>query len=445
VTVATRVAEKAANLLGSRTSRRSFIGRTAVVGSALAVNPLQYILRPGTAYAAVCGCAGQSCTCGSPCCDGYTEFCCSITGSNACPPGTVVAGWWKADRTSFCAGPRYYIDCNGVCQCGGGGSFCSGCDGLSCSCANGDCRLRKSGCTAFRYGQCHQEMGRIGRIACRVVSCTPPWLIDASCSNVSATDNNTASHDAACLHQAPVVGMAPAADGKGYWLVASDGQVSAYGSAEHQGDMAGQPLNRPIVAMAADAVSGGYWLVASDGGIFAFNAPYDGSTGGSPLNKPIVGMDAPLDSRGYWLVASDGGVFAFDVPFKGSTGSIALNKPIVGMAASATGNGYWLVASDGGVFAFGDAKFHGSLGSIVLNKPIVGMAATSDGLGYWLVASDGGIFAFGSAKFMGSMGGQPLNSPVVGMAAPPTNDGYWLVASDGGIFAFGNAGFHGAA
>jgi hypothetical protein len=35
----------------------------------------------------------------------------------------------------------------------------------------------------------------------------------------------------------------------------------------------------------------GYWLVASDGGIFSFgDAPYLGSTGGQTLNEPIVGM-----------------------------------------------------------------------------------------------------------------------------------------------------------
>ena len=40
----------------------------------------------------------------------------------------------------------------------------------------------------------------------------------------------------------------------------------------------------------------GYWLVASDGGIFAFgDAAFSGSTGGQTLNRPIVGMaSAPL-------------------------------------------------------------------------------------------------------------------------------------------------------
>ena len=162
----------------------------------------------------------------------------------------------------------------------------------------------------------------------------------------------------------------------------------------------------------------GYWMVASDGGIFAFgSAGFHGSTGALTLNKPIVGMAATPDGKGYWLVATDGGIFSFgDAGFYGSTGALTLNKPIVGMAATPDGKGYWLVASDGGIFAFGDAGFHGSTGALTLNKPIVGMAATPDGKGYWLVASDGGIFAFGDAVFKGSTGALTLNKPIVGMS-----------------------------
>ena len=53
---------------------------------------------------------------------------------------------------------------------------------------------------------------------------------------------------------------------------------------------------------------GGYWEVASDGGIFAFgDAGFYGSMGGTHLNRPIVGIAATSDGRGYWEVASDGG------------------------------------------------------------------------------------------------------------------------------------------
>ncbi len=200
-----------------------------------------------------------------------------------------------------------------------------------------------------------------------------------------------------------------------------------------------------IVGSAVDRATGGYWLVASDGGVFAFGAPFLGSTGAIALVAPIVGMAATADGGGYWLVASDGGVFAFgDAPFLGSMGGRPLNRPIAGMAATPDGGGYWLVASDGGVFAFGDAPFFGSMGGRPLNRGIVGMAATPDGGGYWFTAADGGVFAFGDAPYSGSTGGIVLRSPVVGMQADPAGTGYWLVAGDGGVFAFG-APFEGSA
>ena len=203
--------------------------------------------------------------------------------------------------------------------------------------------------------------------------------------------------------------------------------------------------NQAVVTITDDDAASGYWEVASDGGIFAFGVPFYGSTGSIRLNRPVVGMAPTPSGNGYWLVASDGGIFAFgDAVFHGSTGAITLNQPIVGMTATPSGKGYWLVASDGGIFAFGDAVFRGSTGAIRLNQPIRGMASTPTGNGYWLVATDGGIFAFGDAVFRGSTGAIRLNQPIVGMAATKTGNGYWLSASDGGIFAFGDAVFRGS-
>ncbi len=236
---------------------------------------------------------------------------------------------------------------------------------------------------------------------------------------------------------APIVGMAPISGGNGYYEVASNGAVYAYGGAPFYGSMAGKPLNEPIVGMASTPDGKGYWLVASDGGIFSFGtgAKFYGSMGGKPLNKPIVGIAPNPSGGGYYEVASDGGIFSFgSAPFFGSTGSMTLNKPIVGMTTTPTGGGYWMVASDGGIFAYGNAKFYGSMGGKPLNKPVVGMAATPSGSGYWEVASDGGVFSFGSAPFYGSTGSMILNKPIAGMAAGAK--GYWFDASDGGIFAY---------
>jgi hypothetical protein len=182
------------------------------------------------------------------------------------------------------------------------------------------------------------------------------------------------------------------------WVVDSSGAVTGENElsgppANNLGDMAGQHLNQPMVGMSPTADAGGYWLVASDGGIFAFgDAGFHGSTGSIRLNQPVTGMAVTPDGRGYWMVASDGGIFAFNAPFYGSTGSLQLNKPIEAMIPTPDGRGYWMVASDGGIFAFGDAKFHGSLGGRTLSAPIAGMIP--NGSGYTLIGQDGQLYPF---------------------------------------------------
>jgi hypothetical protein len=57
--------------------------------------------------------------------------------------------------------------------------------------------------------------------------------------------------------------------------------------------MGGKALDAPIVGIASTPTGGGYWEVASDGGVFAFGAAqFDGSMGGKALDAPIVGMTA---------------------------------------------------------------------------------------------------------------------------------------------------------
>lgn len=196
--------DKVSGALSSRFGRRGFFARAAVVGTALAVDPKNYALTPIDAYSLACTCYGQSCDCGSLCCSGYTEFCCTLTGYNTCPAGTLLGGWWKVDGTGFCSGPRYYLDCNAPCNgCGcGSNGVCSGsCSGTTCGCANGDCNNRKAGCVNFRYGQCNQQIACIGPIVCRIATCIAPWQIDGTCTTAPRYDAATAYHDRACLHR----------------------------------------------------------------------------------------------------------------------------------------------------------------------------------------------------------------------------------------------------
>ena len=110
--------------------------------------------------------------------------------------------------------------------------------------------------------------------------------------------------------------------------------------------------------MAADPATGGYWLVAADGGIFAFGAPFLGSTGATAAQPARVGM-AATPAAG--LLAR--GLRRRDLrlrrrPLPRLDGRTALDRPVVGMAADTPPAGYWLVASDGGIFTF-DAPFYG--------------------------------------------------------------------------------------
>jgi hypothetical protein len=421
--------------------------RAAVVGSALAVTPLRYLLRPGTAYASLCG---PETDCGS----GWSAMCCTINnGSNSCPPGSIAGGWWKADNSGFCGGgARYYIDCNATCSCGcrGSGMCGPGCHACQCHCASGTCDERRVCCNEFRYGQCHLEIGCMGPVVCRIVTCVPPWQFDGSCTTTSATANATALHDAPCLHgttarvsafgaavshgqpgrtRAPAVGIDATTTGNGYWVVTGAGQVFAFGDAKHFGDMTGRHLGSLIVDIAATPTNKGYWLVGLDGGIFGFgDAKFHGSMGGHHLNKPIVGLASTHTGHGYWMVASDGGIFGFgDAKFHGSMGGKPLNRPIVGLAATPTGGGYWMVATDGGIFGFGDAHFHGSTGNIKLVSPVTAMASTPSGNGYWLLAQDGGVFGFGNARFFGSLAGKGFGRSV-DIAEHDHGLGFWVLS-----------------
>jgi hypothetical protein len=106
--------------------------------------------------------------------------------------------------------------------------------------------------------------------------------------------------------------------------------------------------------MAITPTGKGYWLVARDGGIFAFgDAEFYGSTGAIRLNSPIVGMASTPLGDGYWMTAQDGGIFAFRAPFHGSLPSSGITgvNDVVDMAATAP-----LVDISGATIASGGAS-----------------------------------------------------------------------------------------
>jgi Methylamine utilisation protein MauE len=180
-------------LLERRTDRRGLLARATLAGTALAVAPIRYLVRPGDAWARIvpgdCG--------GGLCSDGYSAFCCQIQhGNNRCPPNTYPAGWWMCTSykgSGLCAaeGVRFYIDCNRT----PGTVFPGG-----CQCANGSCDERRVDCNHFRYGQCNTQVSGTTEVVCRLIVCQNPATIEGmNCNQTLAIDNRVCYHEAECL------------------------------------------------------------------------------------------------------------------------------------------------------------------------------------------------------------------------------------------------------
>jgi hypothetical protein len=219
------------------------------------------------------------------------------------------------------------------------------------------------------------------------------WVLNAYTGSVTpfgdavSFGDRTASNTGGADLWPTSVAITPTWDGRGYWLLnvglSGLGTVQAFGDATAYGDqstigLTGAPDGRPV-GMVATGDGKGYWIVDSDGGVFAFgDAVFCGSMGGRPLNAPVVGMARASGGAGYWLVAADGGVFAFGAAaFGGSMAGTHLKSPVVGMAAEPFGAGYWLAGGDGGVFALGGAPFLGSAAGERLHQPIFGISTAA--------------------------------------------------------------------
>jgi hypothetical protein len=293
----TRLVEVTAGWLERRVSRRGFLRRTAVVGSAVAVSGLDYVLRPGTAYASVCG-SGSSCS------SGWTAMCCTVNhGINRCPPGSFAGGWWKADGASLCGGKaRYYIDCQArctACGCASGHHYCpSRCWNCKPHCASGTCDERRVCTNVFRYGQCHQEIRCSGPVWCRAISCTPPWKWEA-CSTTSATDDNTRSHSAPCLPNGWTAIM------QRYTAMGSQGsRLGATVGGERDGHV-GRVQRYEHGRMYWSLDTGAHWLT---GAVCEHYVAVGGSY--SPLGLPTTDVRVAFDGEGHYAHCRHGSVYA---------------------------------------------------------------------------------------------------------------------------------------
>jgi hypothetical protein len=231
------------------------------------------------------------------------------------------------------------------------------------------------------------------------------------------------------LHlQRPVVGITVTAGRGGYWLVASDGGIFTFGDAGFFGSIpglgiapagssgSGRKLNAPIVGMVPSSDGNGYFMVASDGGVFAFgDARFEGSCPGlvGGCSGAAVAVMPDATGNGYWLVTATGHVYKFgDAANLGSPSTVP--SPVTAAAATPDGQGYWILLANGTVDAFGDAaNLGGPVGLTGGADPDSAIFATSDGGGYWISSASGAVFTFGDAPYDGGAGTTHLNGSII--------------------------------
>ncbi len=227
--------------------------------------------------------------------------------------------------------------------------------------------------------------------------------------------------------QRPVVGITPTSNRDGYWLVASDGGIFSFGDAGFYGSIPGlgfapagtrgngKRLNAPVVGMVPSADGDGYFMVAADGGVFAFgDARFEGSCpaiGGCA--GPAVAVVPDATGGGYWVVTATGHVYSFgDARYYGAPGPAGT---VTSAVRTPDGGGYWILLGNGTADAFGDARDFGSLpaGAAGSLNPAMTLFATADGGGYWVVTANGAVSAFGDAPNDGGRAGTHLNAPII--------------------------------
>jgi hypothetical protein len=169
----------------------------------------------------------------------------------------------------------------------------------------------------------------------------------------------------------PIVGIAATPSGDGYWLAASDGGVFTFGAAPFYGSAAngvdfpsgvGPPVHaallRPVSGITATPSGHGYWLVATDSGVFAYGDADCAHCGGGLVDLDTVGLAPFPAGKGFALVRTGAGFSAVlpevndqsfgHLGFFTLFGGSEMTPPLVGIAGNALV--YWVVNQRGAVY-----------------------------------------------------------------------------------------------
>ena len=388
----------------------------------------------------------------------------STAATTTAPTNTVMGGWWKADNSSYCGGPRYYMDCNATCTCD------TGCgDGLA-FCETGlrrhRLRLRPAGLRLLHHrvppvplrpvqpGRGLHGPDRLPGGGLRAPVAGRPLVHDGGGRRQRDRRAERAVLDAGAARAAPcespatncqVVGIAASPSGGGYGVLTSFGRLFPYGDFADRGRRVRAAARRPRSwpsppARAAGTSSWPPTAASSPTAARPSTAPWAGSRS-TPRSWAWRPRPAGA-ATGSWrptAASSPSATPRSTAPWAGSTstadrrhgghpdgqGLLAgggrrrhlrlRRRPVLrlhGRAAPQPAD-----RRHGGhphgqrLLARGGRRRHLRLRRRRLRRVDRrhapqqaggGMAASGSDAGYWLVAQRRGIFAFGGAPFLGS-------------------------------------------
>jgi hypothetical protein len=241
-------------------------------------------------------------------------------------------------------------------------------------------------------------------------------------------------------------------DGKGYWILASNGAIYSYGDAQYYGgantgDLSG---SEKAVGMATTSDGKGYWILANDGAVFSFgDAAYygGGNTGDFTNGELAVSITPDAGATGYWILTNQGGVFSFgSAPFYGAPQGNSYWSGQIGVQLVKAGSGYWVLSKSGDIYSYGSAPYNGNPGGFSGQTAVAMASSNSSNTGYWVLSAAGGIYAEGTAPYLGGANGQSYFNGMSATSLDPSADdgGYWILGNTGGIYTYGDAPFEGA-
>ena len=202
---------------------------------------------------------------------------------------------------------------------------------------------------------------------------------------------------------------------------------------------------RLFYACAGRPQGDGYWQIAANGDVQAFGAA-DVKTrreSDTHLAWPIAMRSTP-SGEGYWSLDKNGKILSYGDAV--NYGDLKREtSDVVDFAITPTGAGYWILLQDGNLYSFGDALYYGNPTVVGVLPNGVAVRARSieshpSTMGYWITFTDGTVHAYNLTHHgNANRDGYTRDEYVTRLHRTPTGAGYWVVSTTGIVQAFGDA------